>query len=67
VQVWRLFARYYEIEVRIDFSPLTALPIKTLSNISNHLYNEGQARKDLRQEKCRTGKISEPFLSIFGF
>jgi hypothetical protein len=47
VQAWRLFVEYYEIELLIGFPHLTALPIKTLSNISNHLYNERQARKDI--------------------
>jgi hypothetical protein len=61
VQVWRLFVRHYEIEVLIGFSPLTALPIKTLPNISNHLYNERQARKDLRQEKVG----QEEYLNLF--
>jgi hypothetical protein len=36
-----IIARRYEIEVLIGFFPLAALPIKTLPNISNHLYNEG--------------------------
>jgi len=39
VQGWRLFVGYYEIKLLIGFPHLTALPIKTLSYISNHLYN----------------------------
>jgi hypothetical protein len=58
--------RHYEIEVLIGFSPLTALPIKTLSNISNHLYNRSK-RRDLRSGKERPEKTPEPFPAVFEF